>query len=643
MKKLYAYFLPVLLFIIAGSFSAKATTDTLRSGSFIINMGVTPQTIGNGLKPYGLVYELVKNHRVPVKWVINSSKAKDGIDFIHNGVQYRGGTFIIPFQFRTTAVNALISTWQAQGVVGNFSVDDLVLDVTKTIYYAPNWTMDKQNGMLVTSYFANAGIPATAYGGDSTNWKTPSELNACDDIFVLPHADPTWATHNNLYYWNLSHKGNLWVACHAASELEDCKNPANTIQMNFLSSTGLVDWTLHKKDASPPYTYIDHGNPIMQFMQSMDAALTVGSEQTYLPKLGGGWRPTTTLSVYDNSNLWVPLLSPGPAAAVAYGRGFGDNNRGYVMYEAGHDHNANGSVPERVAAQRAFFNYSFFVAVDRYAAFATSITGLPEILIGNKTYELSFAIPPGVDLSLYTITWTSSGGGTFTSTGIENSIYFTTPAAQGATIVSVTITDGCGHEVFSSEGSYVSTVLPTAVQLQGSYETASGLVQLKWTETNNQSVSHYEIERADNNNVFKTISLYFPEETGDKVDYVFSDKSAPAGYNKYRLKMYNKAKVPAYSNTIKITTGKVEATEVSVIGNPVRSTLTFEFRSPVTENITATLLDLHGRTVASKKLTAQKGSSIIQMGDLSHQPAGMYLLQVLAGGKTIVSRINLIK
>ena len=39
MKKLYAYFLPVLLFIIAGNLSAKATTDTFPSGSFIINMG----------------------------------------------------------------------------------------------------------------------------------------------------------------------------------------------------------------------------------------------------------------------------------------------------------------------------------------------------------------------------------------------------------------------------------------------------------------------------------------------------------------------------------------------------------------------------------------------------------------------------
>jgi hypothetical protein len=642
MKKLYTYFLSVL-FILTGNLSAKATTDTLRSGSFIINMGVIPQTIGNGLKPYGLVYNLVKNHNVLVKWVINGAKSKDGIDFTHNGVQYRGGTFIIPFEFRTPAVNAVISAWQAQGVIGNTSASDMILDVTKTIYFAPKWTLDKQNGRIATSYFANAGIPSTAYGGDSVNWKNPGELNECDDIFVMPHADPTWATHNNLYYWNQVHKGNLWAACHAVSELENLRNPANTIKMNFLTTNGMILWSDHRRDATPPYLYRDHGNPIMQFMQVLDNATTIGSEQTYLPKLGSAWRASTTVAVYDNSNIFIPILSPGPPAVVAYGRGFGDPNRGYVMYEAGHDHNINGTVAERVAAQRAFFNYSFFVAVDRYVALATSISGLPEVIIGNTTYTLSFDVPAGLDLTNYTVDWSSSSGGSFASTGNKQSINFTTPATQGATIVTVSITDGCGREVFTSQGSYVSTVLPTAVQLQGSYVEASNLVQLKWTETNNLSVNHYEIERADNKNVFKTISLYFPEETGDKVNYVFTDKSAPAGYNKYRLKVYNKAKVPAYSNTIKITTGKVEEAGVSVIGNPVRSTLTFEYRSPVTENITATLLDVNGRTVASKKLTVQKGSSIIQMGNLSHQPAGLYLLQVVADGKSIVSRINLVK
>src|SRR6478736_6459835 len=97
--------------------SWRINAETIPTGSFIINMGVTPQTIGNGLKPYGLIYDLVKNDGVPIKWVINPGKVKDGIDFSHNGIDYRGGTFIIPAPYRTSAVNAKITTYQGMGVI----------------------------------------------------------------------------------------------------------------------------------------------------------------------------------------------------------------------------------------------------------------------------------------------------------------------------------------------------------------------------------------------------------------------------------------------------------------------------------------------------------------------------------------------
>ena len=48
--------------------SVFAQSETLSTGSFIINMGATnPNTIANGLKPYGLIYDLLRNNNVPVK------------------------------------------------------------------------------------------------------------------------------------------------------------------------------------------------------------------------------------------------------------------------------------------------------------------------------------------------------------------------------------------------------------------------------------------------------------------------------------------------------------------------------------------------------------------------------------------------
>ena len=92
--------LSILLFLCSFC-QLSAANETLTTGAFIINMGVVPQTIANGLKPYSLLYDLVKNYGVPIKWVINPTKLKDGIDFTHNAVDYKNCVGGITTQNRT--------------------------------------------------------------------------------------------------------------------------------------------------------------------------------------------------------------------------------------------------------------------------------------------------------------------------------------------------------------------------------------------------------------------------------------------------------------------------------------------------------------------------------------------------------------
>jgi hypothetical protein len=42
------------------------TFETFNAGSYIINMGVVPQTVGNALRPYGLIYALTTERKIPV-------------------------------------------------------------------------------------------------------------------------------------------------------------------------------------------------------------------------------------------------------------------------------------------------------------------------------------------------------------------------------------------------------------------------------------------------------------------------------------------------------------------------------------------------------------------------------------------------
>lgn len=372
-KKLFTFFYGILVFLVFLSTSANATggVKTFPTGSFIINMGVSPQTVANALRPYGMVYDLVSNYKVPVYWIIDSTKAKDGVDFTFQGVSFRTGAFVIPNEFRTAAVNARISYWTGLGVVGITTTSALTINYYQVIKTVPRWTLDAQNGAIAQGYLNNMMIPVTAY-----NFKSPQVLNCCDDLFAMPHADPTWPTHSNLFSWNNTCKGGIWAACHAASALENLINPSDTSQqMNFLSvrnnsrtrvlnntytQNSLILWTNHVA-GTPPYTTTLPTDPIQQYLGVIDLATQNGSEQIYIPVQDGvaRWRPNAKVLVYDPTQANVPSLQPdlrNAAAAMVYGRAFDNSNRGYVMYEAGHSHN-KGTAGD-IAAQRAFMNFS---------------------------------------------------------------------------------------------------------------------------------------------------------------------------------------------------------------------------------------------------------------------------------------------
>ena len=440
--------------------SARALDDeitdyvTIPAGSYIVDMGVTPQTVANGLKPYGMVYDLVVNYRVAVEWAINPLKTKDGIDFTYNAKNYRGGTFIVRAENVTTAASNVIQSWKAQGVqvdgpiassIANVPVYDVVNSLAKL-------ALDTDNGSIAEKYLIAAGIPASAY-----TFKLPGALDSCDDLFALPHADPTWATHGNLI--NFAQVGGyLWAACHAVSVLEDIDDPGDADlapNMNFLSATGLVLYGSHD-DGSPPYTYVSSldGGPIAQFMGILDSATQSGSEQIFLPKTGG-WRPTTKVYVYDPTQVNVPGLSPGEAAAVVHGRAFGNSSYGRVMYEGGHAH--DGTAAPYVAAQRAFLNFYFLAGIDRRP---NPLPNVPGIIVEQNPTNISMTVSGGS--GSYTYAWSSSIGGTFSDPN-SASTSFTPPDVTSNTTASITaiVTDSCGRVSFRT-AFYTVQFIPTA-------------------------------------------------------------------------------------------------------------------------------------------------------------------------------------
>ena len=458
-KKALLIFL-LLTGIFGFSKSAISQTTTVSAGSFIVNMGITPQTFANGLHPYGMIYDIVKNYHGSIMWAISPTKSKDGIDFSYNGVDYKGGTFIIPANYRTDAINGRITYWTGTpGVIGVTTTAPITLPYTTlALNNMPQWTLDYANGSIAVNFFNGASIPSSAYGGSSqSGWKTPAQLNCCDDIFVMPHADPLWSTHGHLLDWNLDCKGAIWLGCHAGSALMDMFNPATpTQQTNFLcaksgTATGsgpycqnaLVLWGNHD-DGTPPYSYNYPTDPIMQFMGTIDAAQQNGSEQIYMPiktALGGHWNSGAKIYVWDPNqvNVVAGIITNGPAATLVSGRGFDDPNRGRVLLEAGH--NISGSGTANVAAMRAFFNFSYYATQEKASTLAPVINPITSPEYAGTAYPLSFTFSG--NLSQYTILWSASCAGTFTPNATVANPTFTpaTVSAPTTCIISLTLTD----------------------------------------------------------------------------------------------------------------------------------------------------------------------------------------------------------
>jgi len=359
----------VLATLVGFSFSAFAQTETIPSGSFIVNMGVVPQTIGNGLKPYGLVYDLIKNYNVPVKWAINPNKPLGGVDFTYNGVAYRSGSFIVLANYRNAIIDNVIASWQAQGVVGVTTTSALTVPVYRTLDEFTNVVIDQQNEALIIPYYNNAGIPSSSYRIGS-----PADLNICDDMYAMPHADPVWATHQNLLNFNTNLNGFIWAGCHAVSMLEGLVNPADSSQRtNFLTQSGMQCWQangcephiteFHAQQPTLPYIYDSStgGLPVMQFMDDMTPSAENGSEPWYIPLSTGAWNPGAIRCVKTSDGAF-----PREGVKLVYGRGFDNPASGMVMYEAGHTSHNNGTVESQVAFQRAYFNFVLLAGLERH-------------------------------------------------------------------------------------------------------------------------------------------------------------------------------------------------------------------------------------------------------------------------------------
>lgn len=616
---------------------ASTTTENFNPGSFIVNMGITPQTNNNALKPYGLVYDLVKNYGVPVKWIINPAKVKDGTDFTYNSVNYKGSAFVIPAEFISSVIAGRISYWQGSGVSGTYTNSSLSVPVYATITSFPLVMIDSlsSNQEIIENYYSNAGIPSSAY-----SIGTPASLTECYDVWANPHGDPTWPTHYYLYDFVTVQKSWIWAQCHSVSMMEYCNN--GTLQLNFLSSNGLKCWgsnkcgsnpETHTKSASSPYTYSFPTDPVMQFIGNAHEASKDGSEQWFQPLSSGQWNTNTKRGIRTGTGT-----APKEGTVLVYGPAYNNTDNGWVMYQGGHDLNTGGSsASDRVAAQRAYFNFILLAGKSKQVNVTASIPG--SMNVGQVSPVLASATsgtPP------YTYQWTSSLGGVF-GNPTDSSTTFTAPVVLSDTtdVVQVKVTDQCGRVNFYTH--YIpigSSPLPVEFLSFNGYK-KDGIVYLNWTTGSEINNDYFSIERSSGGNKWMLIGkVRGSGNSSVALEYSFSDIEPLDESSYYRLSQTDYDGTSQGYRIIRIASSGNLSGRSSVLNinpNPFQQSFSFEFLSGAQQNAELSIFSIAGDLILKKNYPLYRGVNKLVFSDTEILSEGVYFITLKSESDKIVS------
>ncbi|THU37121.1 hypothetical protein FAM09_19410 [Niastella caeni] len=112
-----------------------------------------------------------------------------------------------------------------------------------------------------------------------------------------------------------------------------------------------------------------------------------------------------------------------------------------------------------------------------------------------------------------------------------------------------------------------SAPLPvTLVEFKGQEKNTT--INLHWKTSHEENLNRFEIERSRDGVHFETIGMVFPWEDANHIDYAFSDKSATAGINYYRLKMIDHNTTYKYSNLLTFFL-ETPGVHVAIAPNPI--------------------------------------------------------------------------
>lgn len=210
---------------------------------------------------------------------------------------------------------------------------------------------------------------------------------------------------------------------------------------------------------------------------------------------------------------------------------------------------------------------------------------------------------------------------TLLDSGLTYNLPFFVPEQAGVYVCKVIVNGGCLTRIsyFTLDGECNNTILPLSLQFNG--RQAGNVNQLLWSNTNEQNVLKYIIERKQpQENSFKTIGSVTAQSARN---YFFNDNNPFAGTNQYRLQIVYVNKVE-YSNIVILKSG---INEITVYPNPVKNLLQVSIHAMKPTSYRVDLLNASGQVLYRNEIRNVTSSTLTYPRDTKWYP-GLYLLRV---------------
>ena len=310
------------------------------------------------------------------------------------------------------------------------------------------------------------------------------------------------------------------------------------------------------------------------------------------------------------------------------------------MYQGGHDLNSSGSSTDRVAAQRAYFNFILLAGTAKQVKVTATI---PSNLNVGQTAGVTSTATSGT--APYTYQWTSNLGGIFLNSA-DSSTTYTAPAVMNDTIdvVRIKVTDQCGRVNFYYQ--YVnigSSPLPVEF-LSFNAEKKAQQVYLNWTTASEINNDYFSLERSRNGESWNLIGKVNGKGNSSITqNYTFVDGEPLNEICYYRLSQTDYDGTSQGFRILRLNPDRSYSQKGNILNispNPFSETFSFELSNSNDEYAEMTLFNSQGEIILRKTYTLRSGTNKMYYTDNATLSEGVYFMALKTqSGKLMTSKI----